>query len=325
MRQVGGGLPQASVAPIATVRGHGKVIRRPDVPLCSECGWRTTKWSGPLRRVPGVGNRRGDRRAGPARGRAVRSMAQVMAVGRQPRPFPIAEVDSAAARARPTGLDELDRVLGGGLVPGRRRAAGRRARGRQVHAAAGGGRARRGAGPGAVRHRRGVRGPGPAAGRPDRRRRRPTLYLAAETDLAALLGHVEAVQPRLLIVDSVQTIAAAGVDGTPGGVTQVREVTAALIARGQAAGMTTVLVGPRDQGRRDRRARGRWSTWSTWCCISRATGTRQLRHGPGAEEPVRPDRRGRLLRAAGERHRSGCPTRAGCSCPGAPSRCPAPA
>ena len=42
---------------------------------------------------------------------------------------------------------------------------------------------------------------------------RDHLYLAAETDLAAVLGHVDAVKPDLLVVDSVQTIASAEVDG----------------------------------------------------------------------------------------------------------------
>ena len=69
------------------------------------------------------------------------------------------------------------------------------------------------------------------------------LFLAAETDLAALLEHVEAVDPRLLIVDSVQTICAAGVEGVPGGVTQVRETTAALTALAKQRTLTTVLVG----------------------------------------------------------------------------------
>ena len=58
-----------------------------------------------------------------------------------------------------------------------------------------------------------------------------------------MLAHVEAVEPRLLIVDSVQTIAAAGVEGAPGGVTQVREVTAALTAVAKQRSMTTILVG----------------------------------------------------------------------------------
>jgi DNA repair protein RadA/Sms len=69
------------------------------------------------------------------------------------------------------------------------------------------------------------------------------LYLAAETDFGALLGHVDAVNPELLIVDSVQTISAAGIDGVPGGVTQVREVAAALTALAKQRGLTTVLVG----------------------------------------------------------------------------------
>jgi DNA repair protein RadA/Sms len=70
-----------------------------------------------------------------------------------------------------------------------------------------------------------------------------TLFLAAETDFAGLLAHVEAVDPALLIVDSIQTISAAGIDGVPGGVTQIREVTAALTALAKLRTLTTVLVG----------------------------------------------------------------------------------
>ena len=55
------------------------------------------------------------------------------------------------------------------------------------------------------------------------------LFLASESDLSAVLGHLDAVKPGLLVLDSVQTISAAGVDGVPGGVTQVRGVTAALV------------------------------------------------------------------------------------------------
>src|SRR6185437_1637324 len=69
------------------------------------------------------------------------------------------------------------------------------------------------------------------------------LYLAAETDLAAVLGHLDAVQPGLLVLDSVQTISAPGADGVPGGVTQVRGVTAAIVAVAKERGIATVLVG----------------------------------------------------------------------------------
>jgi DNA repair protein RadA/Sms len=69
------------------------------------------------------------------------------------------------------------------------------------------------------------------------------LFLAAETDLAAVLGHLDAVKPGLLVLDSVQTISAPGADGVPGGVTQVRGVTAALVAVAKERGIATVLVG----------------------------------------------------------------------------------
>jgi DNA repair protein RadA/Sms len=71
----------------------------------------------------------------------------------------------------------------------------------------------------------------------------PQLYLAAETDLAAVLGHVEQVRPDLVVVDSVQTIGSAQVDGAAGNVAQVREVAAALIGVAKARGIATLLVG----------------------------------------------------------------------------------
>jgi DNA repair protein RadA/Sms len=69
------------------------------------------------------------------------------------------------------------------------------------------------------------------------------LFLAAETDLAAILGQVEQVKPSLLVVDSVQTVSRADIDGAPGGVTQVREVAAALIRVAKDRGIATILVG----------------------------------------------------------------------------------
>ncbi len=71
----------------------------------------------------------------------------------------------------------------------------------------------------------------------------PKLLLAAENDLGAIIGHIDAVQPELLIIDSIQTIASATVEGVPGGVTQVREVAAALIRIAKDRNITLVLVG----------------------------------------------------------------------------------
>src|SRR5690606_10677539 len=64
-----------------------------------------------------------------------------------------------------------------------------------------------------------------------------------ETDLGAVLTHIEQTRPSLLVVDSVQTIGASGVEGVPGGVTQVKEVAAALVRVAKTRGITTVMVG----------------------------------------------------------------------------------
>src|SRR3546814_7823410 len=49
------------------------------------------------------------------------------------------------------------------------------------------------------------------------------LYLAAETDLATVLGQIDQVRPQLLIVDSVQTVSSSLSEGLAGGPSQVRE------------------------------------------------------------------------------------------------------
>ena len=71
----------------------------------------------------------------------------------------------------------------------------------------------------------------------------PELYLGSEADLGAVFGHVDAIHPGLLIIDSVQTVQSPDVDGTPGGVTQVRAVTSGLVALAKERGLPVVLVG----------------------------------------------------------------------------------
>jgi DNA repair protein RadA/Sms len=162
---------------------------------------------------------------------------------------PIGAVDLEEAAHRPTGVGELDRVLGGGLVPG------------SVVLLAG----EPGVGKSTllleVAYRWCASAPAPAAATPSlvvsgeesaaqvRLRAERTgavhdsLFLATETDLANVLGHIDTVKPGLLILDSVQTIASPEVDGSAGGVTQVRAVTAALVAVAKERGIATVLVG----------------------------------------------------------------------------------
>jgi len=174
-------------------------------------------------------------------GRAA-SRAHLRAVQPASPAVPIRQVDAAAAKAQPTGMDELDRVLGGGLVPGAVvLLAGEPGVGKSTLLLEAGALA---AAAGRVLYVTGEESAAQVRLRADRIGAvSDSLYLAAETDFAAVLGHVQAVDPSLLIVDSVQTISAADVDGVPGGVTQVREITAALTALAKQRTLTTVLVG----------------------------------------------------------------------------------
>ena len=206
---------------------------------CAECGHTPPRWVGRCPECQAWGSV-AEVGATPV---ALRPLTAAVSAGAVTTPArPIAEIDVEAARARPTGVGELDRVLGGGLVPGAvLLLAGEPGVGKSTllldvarHYAAGG--------TALV-----VTGEESAAQVRLRAERtgalHPRLYLAAETDLAALLGHVETVDPGLLVVDSVQTIASPAAEGSAGGVTQVRAVAAALIAAAKSRNMATVLVG----------------------------------------------------------------------------------
>jgi DNA repair protein RadA/Sms len=207
---------------------------------CSECGWRPLKWVG----------RCGECQAWGSVAEVAPLAAVLPAAPRVPlqagtpraAAVPIARVDATAARARPTGMSELDRVLGGGLVPGAVvLLAGEPGIGKSTLLLEAGALAAKA---GRVLYVTGEESAAQVRQRADRvGALSDTLFLAAETDFAGLLAHVETVDPALLIVDSIQTISAAGIDGVPGGVTQIREVTAALTALAKLRTLTTVLVG----------------------------------------------------------------------------------
>lgn len=155
----------------------------------------------------------------------------------------ITEIDAEAAGATPTGIGEFDRVLGRGVVPGSViLLAGEPGVGKSTLLLE------------AVKHwaqagRTALYVTGEESAGQVRLRAERTgavhegVFLAAETDLATILGHVDQVRPTLLIVDSVQTVAATGTDGVSGGVTQVRAATTALVSLAKNSGVAVILVG----------------------------------------------------------------------------------
>jgi len=69
------------------------------------------------------------------------------------------------------------------------------------------------------------------------------LFLVTETDLQAILAHVQAVQPQLLIVDSIQTVYLPELQSSAGSVTQVRETASRLRELAKTSGLSVFLVG----------------------------------------------------------------------------------
>src|SRR3954452_15838713 len=176
---------------------------------CSECGWETTKWVGRCGECQAWGSV-AEAAAAPPAGRTPASPVTRPAV-------PIGQVSVEDSTFRSSGVPELDRVLGGGLVPGAAiLLAGEPGVGKStllLEVAAQ-----------TARHRRrtlyvtGEESASQVRLRADRTGGvHDELFLAAETDLGAILTHVEQVRPEVLVVDSVQTIGATNVDGVPGG------------------------------------------------------------------------------------------------------------
>lgn len=206
---------------------------------CRECGWTTAKWVGRCGECQQWGTI--EEVGAVASGPRTTAAASVQTPAQ-----PITQVDATLARAASTGIAEFDRVLGGGLVPGAVvLMAGEPGVGKSTLLLDVAATFARGAG--STRDVLYVTGEESAAQVKLRADRigadADTLYLAAETDLGAALAHIERINPTLLILDSVQTLASAEVDGSAGGVTQVREVAAAVIAEAKRRNMTTLLVG----------------------------------------------------------------------------------
>ena len=208
---------------------------------CSECGATSLRWVGRCPECQAWGT---VTEAGATPRRAVAPGPVTRAAQ------PIADLDIAAAQARPTGVGELDRVLGGGLVPGSVvLLAGEPGVGKSTlllevaHRFAAGGDG------GAAGGRRALVVTGEESTSQVRLRAErtgnlaPTLYLAAENDLAALLTHIDQVEPGLLVVDSVQTISTDTVESGAGSVQQIRAVASAVIGVAKQRGIATVLVG----------------------------------------------------------------------------------
>lgn len=208
--------------------------------FCAECGWQTLKWVGQCRDCGAWGSI----------SEGVQAVAASVPAAIAPRSAaePISQVNAEVARARSTGVSELDRVLGGGIVPGAvvllagEPGVGKSTLLLDVAARAAADAFARGAGP--VLYISGEESASQIKLRAERiGALHDYLFLAAEAHLETIVGHIEQQDPSLLILDSIQTVFSSESDGAAGGVTQVRAVTSKLIAAVKSRNLPVILVG----------------------------------------------------------------------------------
>src|SRR5664280_2358011 len=224
---------------------------------CSECGLQSAQWHGQCpgcnawntlieERLPAAGARsqgRGRRRVG-GEGAAAHGGARN---GRARRPAlaarPLREVGAAPLQRMSTGIGELDRVLGGGLVPGSLvLLGGSPGIGKSTltnmalgHLQEAGHRTLYVSGEESaeqVRLRAERLGQGALK-----------VPILAETDLDTVLDTIAAEGPAACVIDSVQTLNSGELSGAPGSVGQVREVAGQIMELAKSRGTAVILVG----------------------------------------------------------------------------------
>ena len=205
---------------------------------CQECGRRSTRMMG---RCPQCGE--------------FNTMIEVVEepeapataarVSARPRTQPqrLSEVAADAGERYPVPVEELARVLGGGLVPGSVvLVGGDPGIGKSTLLLQMAAVMEPVAGP--VLYVSGEESERQIKMRAERLGLTPRdLFLVTETELGAILAHVEATRPRLLIVDSIQTTYVEGKASSAGSVSQVRECASALRELAKNTGIAVFLVG----------------------------------------------------------------------------------
>jgi len=195
---------------------------------CSECGYSAGRWFG---KCPSCGSF----------GTLVEENAEAVAKA-EPRPLlRLVDVEATDAERIPTGVPELDRVLGGGLVPaslvlvGGEPGVGKSTLLLTALAAMS-----------ANRRCLLVTGEESVAQvklRAARLGSAGEVEILAETELESVCATLEAEKPQVCVIDSVQTLYSAELGSAPGSVAQVREAAGRLLRVAKESGIATILVG----------------------------------------------------------------------------------
>ena len=203
--------------------------------FCTECGADSPKWQG---KCPACGawNTMVEEKVRPAKG-----LVSTMKSSQRVKPVAVSEIRSVAEERISMPSGELNRVLGGGVVTGSLILIGGE--------------------PGigkstlvlqnvlAIRSRRVLYVSGEESVtqlkmRADRiGRASDNVFIACETSLERIFENIEDIEPEILVVDSIQTIASEDIESSAGSVSQVRECSAQLLRYAKESGVPVILVG----------------------------------------------------------------------------------
>src|SRR5256885_6986623 len=210
--------------------------------VCQECGSQSPKWLGRCGDCGAWNSFVEERTPEPSAAAATAAHRYALA-GASGSARLYSEIQIEQHARLTTGIDEFDRVLGGGIVPGSMvLLGGQPGIGKSTLLLQAAANLARSLGPVLYssgeesEHQIKSRGERLAVGR-------APLYLLAETCLERILEEVDRLKPALVIVDSIQTIFSARFQSAPGSIGQVREVATHLLFAAKGKGIPTVLVG----------------------------------------------------------------------------------
>jgi DNA repair protein RadA/Sms len=208
--------------------------------VCQECGAQSPKWMGRCNEC-GAWNSLVEETAAPQTSEPSASRYATAKAGGQAQLY--ADVDLVAATRLPTGLSELDRVLGGGIVPGSLvLLGGEPGIGKSTLLLQAAAHFARAVGP--VLYVSGEESEPQIKSRGERLGvGHDPLYLFAETCLERVLEETERLQPALLVLDSIQTVFSLKLQSAPGSVAQVREAATQLLFAAKGRNVPTFLIG----------------------------------------------------------------------------------
>ena len=208
--------------------------------VCQECGAQAPKWMGRCAECGAWNSLVEERAAEAAPAATVNRYAQL---GTQSTAKLYSEVESAHAARLSSGIDEFDRVLGGGIVPGSLvLLGGEPGIGKSTLLLQAAAHFARDVGP--VLYASGEESEHQIKSRGDRLGvGSAPLYLLSETCIERILEEIARLKPSLVIIDSVQTVWSSRFQSAPGSVGQVREAATQFLFAAKGQNVPTVLVG----------------------------------------------------------------------------------